>query len=94
MDRFFVQISHWWVFLTTGFRLLPIHYMRLQIHATWAPTQSVCEVLNPESTTKTIIAVLVSDITLLLTMLIGLLRLRHDGTLYGLGHFLWKQVSS
>ena len=38
------------------------------------------------------IALLVSDVVLLLTMLVGLLRLRKDGTLFGLGKFLWKQV--
>jgi hypothetical protein len=67
-----------------------IHNLAL-FHATWAPTQSVCEVLNLESCTKTVIAVLVSDVVLLLTMLVGLLRLRHDGTMIGLGKFLWRQ---
>jgi hypothetical protein len=75
-----------------GFRVLPIHYLHLEFHATWAPTQSVCEVLNPESSTKTVIAALVSDVILLLTMLVGLLRLRHGGTMIGLGKFLWRQV--
>jgi hypothetical protein len=35
---------------------------------------------------------LVSDVVLLLTMLFGLLRLRKDGTLFGLGKLLWRQV--
>jgi hypothetical protein len=34
-----------------------------------------------------------ADVVLLLTMLVGLLRLRHDGTMFGLGKFLWNQVS-
>jgi hypothetical protein len=38
------------------------------------------------------IATLVSDVVLLLTMLVGLLRLREDGTLFGLGKLLWRQV--
>ena len=48
--------------------------------------------LNTEITTKTIIAVLISDVILLLTMLVGLLRLRMYGTMFGLAQFLWKQV--
>ena len=35
---------------------------------------------------------LVSDVVLLLTMLVGLLRLRKDGTRFLLGKLLWKQV--
>jgi hypothetical protein len=38
------------------------------------------------------IALLVSDVVLLLTMLVGLLRLRKDGTLFGLAKLLWRQV--
>jgi hypothetical protein len=38
------------------------------------------------------IALLASDVVLLLTMLVGLLRLRKDGTLFGLGKLLWKQA--
>jgi hypothetical protein len=38
----------------SGFRI----YHCLQIHATWSPTQSVCDVLNTETTTKTMIALL------------------------------------
>jgi len=61
------------------------------IHASWAPSQSVCEVLNTETTKITIIATLASDVVLLLTMLVGLLRLRHGGTMFGLGQLLWRQ---
>ena len=38
------------------------------------------------------IAVLVSDVVLLLTMLVGLLRLHKNATLFGLGQLLWRQV--
>ncbi|KAF8264185.1 hypothetical protein EI94DRAFT_510679 [Lactarius quietus] len=62
-----------------------------QIHAKWAPTESVCGVLNPETTKLTIIGALIADVALLLTMLIGLLRLRVHGTMFALGQFLWKQ---
>ncbi|KAN0141810.1 hypothetical protein V8E53_000272 [Lactarius tabidus] len=66
-------------------------YNTALIHATWEPTQSVCLVLNTKVTTKTILAVFVSDVVLLLTMLVGLLRLRVHGTMFALGQFLWRQ---
>ena len=56
------------------------------------PEESACVVLDTERSKDNIIAMLVSDVVLLLTMLVGLLRLRKDGTLFGLGKFLWKQV--
>ena len=48
--------------------------------------------LNTERSKDNIIATLVSDVVLLLTMLVGLLCLRKGGTLFGLGQLLWKQV--
>ena len=76
-----------------GFRGPPIYC--LQIHVAWAPTDGVCEVLytSTETFTSTIITMFGADVVLLLTMLVGLLRLRHDGTMFGLGKFLWSQVS-
>ncbi|KAF8259718.1 hypothetical protein EI94DRAFT_1750774, partial [Lactarius quietus] len=62
-----------------------------QIRATWSPTNRVCEVLNTETTTKSIISILVADVVLLLAMLVGLLRLRVYGTMFALGKFLWQQ---
>ena len=55
--------------------------------------QSACLVLDTERSKDQIIAMLVSDVVLLFTMLVGLLRLRKDGTLFGLGKLLWRQVS-
>ena len=75
-----------------GVSVLPIHC--LQIDATWAPTQSVCEVLNPETTKATTFALLITDVVLLLTMLVGLLRFRQNGAMIGVGKFLWRQVRS
>jgi hypothetical protein len=50
-------------------------------------------VLNPESSKLNITVLLVTDIVLLLTMLVGLLRLRSDGIgTFGIGQLLWKQV--
>jgi len=74
-----------------GFRGPPIHY--LKIHATWAPTQNVCEVLytSTKTFTSTIVTMLGADVVLLLTMLVGLIRLRQDGTMFGLVKFLWNQ---
>jgi len=47
-----------------------------------------------ESNKPTIIVVFVTDIVLLLTMLVGLLRLRRrGGGTFELGRLLWKQVS-
>ncbi|KAF8256865.1 hypothetical protein EI94DRAFT_1836410 [Lactarius quietus] len=62
-----------------------------RVQARWAPTLSVCEVLNPEITKVTIIALLIADLVLLITMLVGLLRLRIHGTMFALGKFLWNQ---
>ena len=56
------------------------------------PGQTVCVVLDTERSKDNIIALLVSDVVLLLTMIVGLLRLRKDGTLFGLGKLLWRQV--
>ena len=47
---------------------------------------------NTESSKANIISVLVSDVVLLFTMLVGLLRLRQHGTIFGLGQLLWNQV--
>jgi hypothetical protein len=49
-------------------------------------------VLDTETSKKNAIATLVSDVVLLLTMLVGLLRLRQDGTMFGFGKLLWRQV--
>ncbi len=50
-------------------------------------------VLNIESNKLTMIGILVTDIILLSTMLVGLLRLRRGGGgKFELGRLLWKQV--
>jgi hypothetical protein len=50
-------------------------------------------VVNARSSLATLISVAVTDIILLLTMLLGLLRIRRDGDgTFGLAHLLWKQV--
>jgi len=62
-----------------------------RLYAAWVPEQNVCEVLDTETSKKNTIATLVSDVVLLLTMLVGLLRLRQDGTMFGFGKLLWRQ---
>lgn len=48
---------------------------------------------NTKNITLTLIALVVTDIVLLLIMLVGLLRLRRDGAgTFGVTHLLWKQV--
>jgi hypothetical protein len=53
----------------------------------------MCDILNSESSKLNIIVTVITDITLLSIMLIGLLRLRRYGVgTFGLGRLLWKQV--
>jgi len=68
-----------------------IHNMT-RLRAAWAPAQSVCEVLNPESSKSNVITSLVTDVVLLLIVLVGLVRMRlHGNTKFGLGQVLWSQ---
>ena len=54
-----------------------------------------CTVLNLENTLPSTLAILFTDIVLLVTMLIGLFRMRVKGAgELNLAHFLWKQVRS
>jgi hypothetical protein len=43
---------------------------------------------------QNVVATLVTDVVLLLTMLVGLLQLRPYGTIFGVGKLLWKQVGN
>ena len=52
-----------------------------------------CDVANIHSTKLNLIALLVTDIALLLIMLFGLLRLGfNEPGVYGLGRLMWRQV--
>jgi hypothetical protein len=64
----------------------------LQLRSAWVPQQSVCGVLDTDSSNKNALATLVSDVVLLITMLVGLLRLRKRDLLSGFAQLLWKQV--
>lgn len=72
------------------FRVLLMYY--LQLHSVWEPEQSACVLLNTEGSQKTVIVAFVSDVVLLLTMLVGLLRMRLRGDMSGLRQLLWNQV--
>jgi len=63
-----------------------------QIHAKWVPLSLACGPPNTQSTKLAITTMPVTDITLLVIMLVGLLRLRHrGGGKFNLGRLLWKQ---
>jgi len=66
-----------------------------QIRATWVPEVATCLLLtgNIQSERLNLIATLITDITLLVIMLVGLLRLRfHERIAFDLGRLLWRQV--
>jgi hypothetical protein len=63
-----------------------------QFQSVWSPAQSACGLLHSDRSKYNLIATLTEDVVLLLIVLVGLLRLRKDGTLLGLGKLLWKQV--
>ena|SRR5579863_5967688 len=64
-----------------------------QIRAAWAPAEGGCVTVNILSTKLTTITILITDITLLFIVLVGLLRLGfHESSVLGLGHLMWKQV--
>jgi len=59
----------------------------------WLPAQRACVPVNAESSELNIIAMLVTDIALLLIMLGGLFNLRRNGGgEFGLTQLLWRQV--
>ncbi|KAH9962366.1 hypothetical protein BC827DRAFT_1383527 [Russula dissimulans] len=66
-----------------------------QVRAEWVPDfpSDSCGPINVKGDKLWITAMLVTDVALLFTMIIGLLRLRHHGGgRFDLGRLLWKQV--
>ncbi|KAH9990087.1 hypothetical protein BJV77DRAFT_634056 [Russula vinacea] len=65
------------------------------LRAVWSPVANTCTLFNVNSTKPAIIGSLFSDIVLLLIMLIGLLRMRHEahegGSSFPLARTLWNQ---
>jgi len=63
-----------------------------RIRSGWDEEQNFCVILNAESNKFTIIVMFVTDVVLLLTMVVGLFRLRyHGGDTFELGRLLWRQ---
>ena len=76
-----------------------LHYVvsskliHLQLRSDWSPFMSGCNIIDSDNSKPNIIVSLVTDVVLLLTMLIGLFRMRgHVDGKFGLGLLLWKQV--
>jgi len=64
----------------------------VRLRSGWVPASRGCVPLETESSKPTLIAMLVTDVTLLLIMLVGLLRLRyHRSNMFGLTQLLWRQ---
>jgi len=64
----------------------------VRMRSAWDQVLKDCIVLNTEENKPSIIITLITDIILLLIVLIGLLRLLHDGGgSFALGRLLWKQ---
>ncbi|KAH9956515.1 hypothetical protein BC827DRAFT_751872 [Russula dissimulans] len=64
----------------------------VRIRSTFIEAQDTCAVTNIESAKLNIIAILVTDILLLIIMLIGLLRLRcNEHGAFSMGRLLWRQ---
>jgi len=64
----------------------------VRVRSTWSPGAVICAVLNLESTIPSTLSILFTDIVLLVTMLIGLFRMRVKGAGEpNLARFLWKQ---
>ena len=59
----------------------------------WDPAANSCIITNVDTSKLSLVSLFASDLTLLLIMLAGLLRLRRRGTgTLDLGRLLWTQV--
>jgi hypothetical protein len=64
----------------------------LQLRSSWH-SDGFCSNPNMRSNKPTLISMLITDMVLLVTMFVGLLRLRRHGAgRFALGRLLWKQV--
>lgn len=65
----------------------------LQLRSTWSLEFGACNVANAERDKVAILIMCVIDVTVVLVMFVGLLRLRgRGGGMLELGRLLWKQV--
>ena len=70
-----------------------LSFVHLQLRSEWSAVLPGCLVVNSDSSKLNIVASLIHDIVLLLTMLVRLLHFRGDGGgTFGVGLLLWKQV--
>ena len=58
----------------------------------WDPGANSCIITNVDTSKLSLVSLFASDLTLLLIMLAGLLRLRNHGGTLEIGRLLWKQV--
>jgi hypothetical protein len=59
----------------------------------WLPDERACAASNVDGVKLTLVVTLITDILLLVTVLVGLFRLRRDGGgRSGLQGLLWRQV--
>ena len=73
----------------------PFRLIHPQLRSHWYDFLPGCIVFNSRSSELNLIVTLITDTVLLLTMLVGLFRLRRDGDgKFGIGSLLWKQVGS
>jgi len=61
------------------------------IRAVWVDTQLTCVGDTRRNDPQTLVSMLVTDVSLLLIMLVGLFRLRRHGSSFGLNQVLWRQ---
>ena len=65
----------------------------MQLRASWSTDLPGCIVFNTDSSKLNILILIITDVVLLLTMLVGLLRFRRTvGGSCSVGRLLWKQV--
>jgi len=81
--------------VATAFSLLGINVASFilsiaRVRSKWAPADLTCASDNTDINSPNLIVTLVTDVSLLLMMLVGLLRIR-DGSTFGLTHFLCMQ---
>ncbi|KAI0275789.1 hypothetical protein BGY98DRAFT_990649 [Russula aff. rugulosa BPL654] len=72
-----------------------INVLYLQFRGTRDRTLRTCVIPNSEEIKSILIIMVITNAILLVTMLVGLFRLRTDSSCaFGIGRFLWKQVGS
>jgi hypothetical protein len=77
---------HFWLFQALNLSLWQVRFV-------WIPDERACTASNVDGVKLTLVVTLITDILLLVTVLVGLLRSRRDGGgRFGLQGLLWRQV--